>query len=74
VIVAGGGNLYDSLICRAERMHLTLVDLAPRGTVRFPAIDWSDWLETCRIRPRPMAKDEATFAFVDFDRRGCLLL
>jgi len=74
VIVAGGGDLYESLIGRARRMHLTLVDLAPRGHVRFPAIDWSDWLETCRIRPRPMAKDEATFAFVDFDRRGCLAL
>jgi dihydrofolate reductase len=74
VIVAGGGDLYESLIGRARRMHLTLVDLAPRGNVRFPVIDWSDWLETGRVRPRPTAKDEATFAFVDFDRRGCLSL
>jgi dihydrofolate reductase len=74
VILAGGGNLYESLIDRAKRMHLTLVDLAPRGSVRFPVVDWSDWLETCRVRPRPTAKDEATFAFVDFDRRGCLSL
>jgi dihydrofolate reductase len=74
VILAGGGNLYESLIDRAKRMHLTLVDLAPKGRVRFPVIDWSNWLETCRVRPRPTAKDEATFAFVDFDRRGCLLL
>ena len=74
VIVAGGADLYESLIGRARRMHLTLVDLAPRGSVHFPAIDWSDWLETRRVRPRPTAKDEATFAFVDFDRRGCLSL
>ncbi|HMF07123.1 MAG TPA: dihydrofolate reductase [Methylocella sp.] len=74
VILAGGGSLYESLIGRAKRMHLTLVDLAPRGGVRFPVIDWSDWLETCRVRPRPTAKDEATFAFVDYDRRGCLSL
>ena len=74
VILAGGGHLYESLIDRARRMHLTLVDLAPRGNVRFPVINWSDWLETCRIRPRPTAKDEATFAFVDFDRRGCMSL
>ncbi|MCI0600653.1 MAG: dihydrofolate reductase [Beijerinckiaceae bacterium] len=74
VILAGGGNLYESLIYYAERMHLTLVDLAPRGAVRFPAVDWSNWLEIGRVRPRPMAKDEATFAFVDFDRRGCLSL
>jgi dihydrofolate reductase len=71
VIVAGGGDLYESLINRARRMHLTLVDLAPWGSVRFPIIDWSDWQEICRVRPRPTAKDEATFAFVDFDRRAC---
>jgi dihydrofolate reductase len=74
VILAGGGNLYESLIGRAERMHLTFVDIAPRGAVSFPAIDWSNWLEVSRVRPRPAAKDEATFAFVDFDRRRCLSL
>ncbi|HET6376122.1 MAG TPA: dihydrofolate reductase [Methylocella sp.] len=74
VILAGGGVLYESLIGQASRMHLTFVDLAPRGEVRFPQIDWADWLEVGRVRPRPMAKDEATFAFVDFERRGCLSL
>ncbi len=74
VILAGGGSLYECLIGRANRMHLTLVDVAPRGSVRFPAVEWSDWRETSRLRPRPTAKDEATFAFVDFDRRGCLSL
>ena len=74
VILAGGGKLYESLIGHAERMHLTFVDIAPRGGVRFPAIDWSNWLEVRRVRPRPTAKDEATFAFVDFDRRRCLSL
>jgi dihydrofolate reductase len=74
VILAGGANLYESLIGRAERMHLTLVDIAPPGGVSFPAIDWSHWLEVSRVRPRPAAKDEATFAFVDFDRRRCLSL
>ena len=74
IILAGGGSLYADLIGQAERMHLTFVDLAPRGAVRFPDIDWSHWLEVSRVRPRPMAKDEATFAFVDFERRGCLSL
>jgi dihydrofolate reductase len=72
VILAGGGTLYESLIGRAKRMHLTLVDLAPKGKVRFPVTDWSNWVETGRIRPPPAAKDETTFAFVDFDRRGYL--
>jgi len=74
IILAGGGNLYESLIGHAERMYLTFVDVAPRGAVSFPEIDWSNWLEVSRVRPRPSAKDEATFAFVDFDRRHCLSL
>jgi dihydrofolate reductase len=74
IILAGGGNLYESLIGHAERMHLTFVDIAPAGAVIFPKIDWSKWLEVSRVRPRPSAKDEATFAFVDFDRRHCLSL
>ena len=74
IILAGGGNLYESLIGHAERMHLTFVDIAPSGAVCFPEIDWSNWLEVSRVRPQPAAKDEATFAFVDFDRRHCLSL
>ncbi len=74
IILAGGGHLYESLIGHAERMHLTFVDVAPSGAVSFPEIDWSHWLEVSRVRPRPSAKDEATFAFVDFDRRHCLSL
>ncbi|WOJ89705.1 dihydrofolate reductase [Methylocapsa polymorpha] len=69
VIVAGGGDLYEILIDRAARMHLTFVDLEPQGDVRFPAIDWSAWVEERRVAPEPMAMDETTFAFVDFRRR-----
>jgi len=69
VIVAGGGDLYKILIDRAARMYLTFVDLEPQGDVRFPGIDWSTWIEEQRIAPEPMAKDETTFAFVDFRRR-----
>jgi dihydrofolate reductase len=74
IILAGGGNLYESLIGHAERMHLTFVDIAPAGAITFPKIDWSIWLEVSRVRPRPSANDEATFAFVDFDRCHCLSL
>ena len=35
IILAGGGNLYESLIGRAERMHLTFVDVAPRAQSVF---------------------------------------
>ena len=38
IILAGGGNLYESLIGHAERMHLTFVDVAPRGAGGFPEL------------------------------------
>jgi dihydrofolate reductase len=69
VIVAGGSDIYEILIGRTARMHLTFVDLAPQGDARFPAIDWSDWVEERRSAPEPTAEDEARFAFADFRRR-----
>ncbi len=69
IIVAGGAEIYDVLIGQAARMHLTFVDLEPEGDTHFPAIDWSDWVEERRAAPAPTAKDEASFAFVDFRRR-----
>ena len=69
IILAGGADLYEALIDHVQRMHLTFVDLAPEGDVRFPAIDWSHWVEERRIRPQPQPNDDATFTFVDFRRR-----
>jgi len=69
IILAGGADLYEILIDRTERMHLTFVDATPPGDVRFPAIDWSRWTEVRRVRPPPEAHDETTFTFVDFLRR-----
>jgi dihydrofolate reductase len=70
IILAGGAALYESLMKHAEKMYLTFVDLAPGGTVHFPPVDWSDWLEVSRVRPPPEARDDATFAFADYRRRG----
>ncbi|MBO0732833.1 MAG: dihydrofolate reductase [Methylocapsa sp.] len=69
IILAGGASLYESLIARAGRMHLTLVDLAPEGNVRFPAVNWAEWVETGRLHPPPSGGDEAPFVFAEFVRR-----
>lgn len=69
VILAGGGDLYGALLPRVDRMYLTLIDLAPPGNVHFPQIDWSEWVERARTRPQPQPNDEASFAFVEFQRR-----
>ena len=68
IIVAGGGELYAALLPRADRLYLTLVDLAPAGDAFFPAFDAAQWLETGRERPPPQPQDEAGFAFVAMRR------
>ena len=70
VILAGGGDLYEHLIGAVELMHLTFVETSPRGDVFFPAIDWSQWEETRRVRPPRACGDEAALSFVDYRRRS----
>lgn len=69
IIVAGGADLYAALIGRAARMRLTFVDLEPQGDVRFPTVNWAEWIEESRDSPEPAPMDEAKFTFVDFRRR-----
>ncbi|PNG25137.1 dihydrofolate reductase [Methylocella silvestris] len=69
IILAGGGELYAALLPRVARMYLTLVEASPPGDALFPAVDWTDWIETERLRPEPQAGDEAKFAFVRFERK-----
>jgi dihydrofolate reductase len=70
VILAGGGDLYEHLIGTVALMHLTFVEIAPRGDVFFPALDWSQWEEVRRVRPPRAEGDEAAFSFVDYRRRA----
>lgn len=68
IIVAGGGMLYAALLPLSERLHLTLVDLAPQGDVFFPTVDWTQWREAERLRPPRGKGDEADFTFVRYER------
>src|ERR1700756_3291190 len=41
------GIAHEEILARTDDK----VDLAPRGSVHFPAVDWSDWLETAVYGP-----------------------
>ncbi|WP_261969959.1 dihydrofolate reductase [Prosthecodimorpha staleyi] len=69
VMVTGGGEIYAEAMPHADVLHLTEVDLAPAGTVRFPAIDPLIWQETARVPGERGPRDEAGFAFVTYRRR-----
>ncbi len=44
--VVGGGEIYREAMPYAARLLVTEVDLAPAGSVTFPAIDGSTWERT----------------------------
>ena len=68
ILVVGGGEIYAQTIGRAARLHITEVDLAPDGDARFPTIDPGEWREASRRKGERGARDDADFAFVEYER------
>ena len=69
IMIGGGGEIYAQALPLAARLYLTEVDLAPDGDVRFPDIDPALWREARRELGARGPKDEADFAFVEYERR-----
>ena len=70
LMVVGGAAIYALALPHADRLHLTEVDAAPEGDVRFPAFHRARFRETFR-EPHPAGpRDEHAFAFVDLERIG----
>ena len=69
IIVAGGGEIYAQTIKRASRLFITEVALDAEGDVRFPPIDPEQWREVKRETGDRGPRDEADFAFVEYERR-----
>ncbi|MEO8669313.1 MAG: dihydrofolate reductase [Bauldia sp.] len=69
VMVIGGGQIYAATIDRADRLYITLVDAAPEGDTRFPAIDPAIWAEVSRQHIPKGEKDSAATDFVIYRRR-----
>ena len=70
ILVAGGGEIYTQTMGLAQRLHITEVDLAPEADAYFPPIDHAAWREVARLVGERGARDEADFAFVDYERLG----
>lgn len=64
VFVIGGGEVYRQAFPVADRLYLTLVDLAPAGDVFFPELDLSMWQELERIKGTVDAKNPHPHEFV----------
>jgi dihydrofolate reductase len=71
IIVAGGGEIYATMIDKLDRLHVTYVHATPKGDAFFPPIDWSHWREVFREEHPPRNGDVA-YTFVDYIRDDSL--
>jgi dihydrofolate reductase len=69
IVIAGGGSIYAEAMPRAQRLVVTIVDLAPEGDARFPAIDEAQWREVSRVAHPRGEGDDARFDIVTYERR-----
>ena len=69
IIVAGGAEIYAQTIERASRLFITEVTLDAEGEARFPPIDPLQWREVRRETGERGPRDDADFAFVEYERR-----
>jgi dihydrofolate reductase len=69
IFIAGGAEIYAQTMARASRLYITEVALDATGDARFPPIDLRQWQEVRREKGERGPRDEADFAFVDYERR-----
>ncbi len=70
IIIGGGAEIYAQTIASADRLSITQVALDANGEAHFPPIDHHDWREISRETGEHGARDDADFAFVEYERRG----
>lgn len=68
IILCGGGEVFRALLDKVDIIHLTHVDLAPKGDVFFPQLDKNIWTPSEPIALQPEAGDEAGCIFISYRR------
>jgi dihydrofolate reductase len=69
IIIGGGGEIFAQTIARASRLFITEIALDADGEARFPPIDPDEWREISRETGERGPRDDADFAFVNYQRR-----
>jgi dihydrofolate reductase len=69
IIIGGGSEIYAQTIARANHLFITEIAMNAEGEARFPPIDPERWREVGRETGERGPRDEADFAFVQYDRR-----
>jgi dihydrofolate reductase len=71
--IAGGAEIYDLAMHRADRMYLTRVHVEVEGDTFFPEFDdVSEWRLTDAEHFDADEKNEYPFSFLTYDRAGAI--
>ena len=67
--VIGGAQIYDLAIPEADRLYVTRIAAEVEGEVRWPPMDWNDWLLIERQPRESDDKNPYPYRFEVYDRR-----
>jgi dihydrofolate reductase len=70
VFVAGGGQIYQQLLPRADRLYLTSIHEEFEGDTHFPEFEKSDWKLISEDSHEPDEKNPYPYSFLIYERNN----
>jgi dihydrofolate reductase len=67
--VIGGGDVFERMMGKADRLEITHVNASPEGDAFFPRIEPSEWRESKRVSYPAGPDDDASFDVATYVRR-----
>ena len=68
ITVAGGGDVYQQLMDKCDRIIMTYVHASPEGDAFFPSFEHLDFYETARESHEAGLQDDHAFTIVTYER------
>ncbi len=69
IMIIGGGDVFERMLPKADRLELTHVHASPEGDAFFPRLEPSDWREVKRVSYPAGPDDDAAFDVATYVRR-----
>ena len=69
IMVIGGGDVFERMMPKADRLEITHVHASPEGDAFFPVIDPQLWQEIARLDFPAGPDDDASFSVATYVRR-----
>ena len=69
IMIIGGGDVFERMLPKADRLEITHVNASPEGDAFFPHLEPSDWQEIKRMSYPAGPDDDAAFDVATYVRR-----